>query len=95
MKPEDRIPLRFGQGNVDWQQRINWEELRKKRVDRAQKFMGKWGIGSAIVFNHDRRRYLSSVWTHPMETLALQLRSADQRCGVPLCACEEKMMPHG
>ena len=64
-KPEERIPLRFGQGNVDWQQRINWEELRKKRVDRAQKFMAKWGIGSAIVFNHDRKRYLSSVWNHP------------------------------
>ncbi len=65
MKPEEMIPLRFGQGNVDWQQRINWEELRKKRVDRAQQFMAKYGIGSAIVYNHDRRRYLSSVWNHP------------------------------
>jgi Xaa-Pro aminopeptidase len=65
MKQEDLVPLRFGLGNVDWQQRINWEELRKKRVDRAQKFMAKYGIGSAIVFNHDRRRYLSSVWNHP------------------------------
>ena len=64
-KAEERIPLLFGQGNVDWQQRINWEELRKKRVNRAQQFMSKWGIGSAIVYNHDRRRYLSSVWNHP------------------------------
>ncbi|MCC6887772.1 MAG: aminopeptidase P family protein [Hyphomicrobiales bacterium] len=64
-KAEERIPLLHGQGNVDWQQRVNWEELRKKRVDRAQKFMAKWGIGSAIVYNHDRRRYLSSVWNHP------------------------------
>jgi Xaa-Pro aminopeptidase len=65
MKPEERIPLRFGQGNVDWQQRINWEELRKKRVDKAHQFMAKYGIGSAIVYNHDRKRYLSSVWNHP------------------------------
>jgi Xaa-Pro aminopeptidase len=65
MKPEEMLPLRFGQGNVDWQQRINWEELRKKRVARAHQFMAKWGIGSAIIYNHDRRRYLSSVWTHP------------------------------
>ncbi len=65
MESEDRIPLRFGLGNVDWQQRINWEELRKKRVERAQQFMAKYGIGSAIVYNHDRRRYLSSVWNHP------------------------------
>ena len=59
------IPLRYGLGNVDWQQRINWEELRKKRVERANQFMDKYGLGSAMVFNHDRRRYLSSVWTHP------------------------------
>jgi len=63
-KPEERLPLRFGQGNVDWQQRVNWEELRKKRVERAQQMMAKWGIGAAVVFNHDRRRYLSSVWSH-------------------------------
>jgi len=65
MKAEDTIPLRFGQGNVDWQQRINWDELRKKRVARAQQFMAKHGIGAAIVYSHDRRRYLSSVWNHP------------------------------
>jgi hypothetical protein len=28
---DDRIPLLYGTGNVDWQQRINWDELRKKR----------------------------------------------------------------
>jgi Xaa-Pro aminopeptidase len=65
MKAEDTVPLRFGQGNVDWQQRINWEELRKKRVARAQQFMAKHGIGAAIIYGHDRRRYLSSVWNHP------------------------------
>ena len=59
------VPQRFGLGNVDWQQRINWEELRKKRVERANQFMEKHGVGSAIVYNHDRRRYLSSVWNHP------------------------------
>ena len=35
MKKDDVIPLRFGTGNVDWQQRINWEELRKKRMERS------------------------------------------------------------
>ena len=58
------LPLRFGKGNVDWQQRINFDELRKKRIDRAQKYMAKYGIGAAIVYNHDRRRYLSYPWTH-------------------------------
>src|SRR5271157_923158 len=64
-KEETMIPLRFGQGNVDWQQRINWEELRKKRVEKAQAYMAKYGIGSAIVYNHDRKRYLTSLWNHP------------------------------
>ena len=59
------IPQRFGQGNVDWQQRINWEALRKKRVDKAHKYLAKYGIGSAIVYNWDRKRYLTSVWSHP------------------------------
>jgi Xaa-Pro aminopeptidase len=59
------IPVRFGQGNVDWQQRINWDELRRKRVKKAQKYMAKYGIGSAIVYNHDRKRYLTSLWNHP------------------------------
>jgi len=59
------ISQRFGLGNVDWQQRINWEALREKRIERANQFMAKYGIGSAIVYNHDRKRYLSSLWNHP------------------------------
>lgn len=73
------IPLRYGLGNVDWQQRINWEELRKKRIERANQFMSKYGIGAALVYNHDRKRYLTSVWNHPYEraipgTFALFIR---------------------
>jgi len=62
---EDRIPQRFDLGNVDWQQRIDWDELRRKRIARANQFMAKHGIGAAIVYNHDRKRYLSAVWNHP------------------------------
>lgn len=29
--------------------------------------MAKYGIGSAIVYNHDRKRYLTGVWNHPYE----------------------------
>jgi Xaa-Pro aminopeptidase len=59
------IPLRFGKGNVDWQARIDFDGLRKKRVERAQRYMAKYGIGAAIVCNHDRRRYISYPWNHP------------------------------
>ena len=61
------IPLRYGLGNVDWQQRINWEELRERRVEKANQFMAKYGIGAALVYNHDRKRYLTGVWNHPYE----------------------------
>ena len=59
------LPLLFGKGNVDWQSRIDFKELRRKRVERAQHYMAKYGIGSAIVYNHDRRRYLGYPWNHP------------------------------
>jgi Xaa-Pro aminopeptidase len=59
------LPLRFGKGNVDWQARINFDQLREKRVEKAQQFMAKYGIGSAIIYNHDRRRYVSYPWNHP------------------------------
>lgn len=61
---EDRIPLLYGSGNVDWQQRINWDELRRKRVARAHQYLAKHGIGAAIVYNHDRKRYLSGIFNH-------------------------------
>lgn len=57
--------LRYGLGNLDWQQRVDWQDLRVKRVQRAHQFLNKHGIGAAIVFNWDRRRYLSSCWNHP------------------------------
>ena len=54
--------------------------------------MAKWGIGSAIVYNHDRRRYLSSVWTHPYGkhlpyNFVLLVRDA----GFPYVPVEEKV----
>lgn len=59
------LPQYWGVGNVDWQQRINWEELRKKRLDKAHKYMAKYGLGSALVYHHDRQRYLTSLINHP------------------------------
>ena len=34
-------------------------------MERAQKFMAKYGIGAALIYNHDRRRYISYPWNHP------------------------------
>ena len=57
--------MTYGKFNVDWQQRVDFDKLRKDRVTRANQMLHKYGIGAAIVFNWDSRRYLSSVWNHP------------------------------
>jgi Xaa-Pro aminopeptidase len=50
---------------VDWQQRVNFDKLRQDRIDRANQFLHKYGIGSAIIYEWDGQRYLSSGWNHP------------------------------
>ena len=57
--------MEYGKGNVDWQQRVDFAKLRNDRITRAHQMLHKYGIGAAIVFNWDSRRYLSSVWNHP------------------------------
>ena len=57
--------LRYGRNNVDWQQRIDFDRLRKDRLDRAHQMLHKWGIGAALVFNWDSGRYLSKPFNHP------------------------------
>ncbi len=62
------LPLTFGTASVDFATRINWDELRKKRMDRANTFMKKYGIGSSIIYHYDRTRYLASLPSHPYST---------------------------
>jgi Xaa-Pro aminopeptidase len=86
------LPLRFGKGNVDWQARIDFDALRRKRLERASKFMAKYGIGAAIVYNHDRRRYIGYPWNHPYEKqvpglYALLIRGA----GYPYIGVHEEL----
>lgn len=57
--------MTYGKFNVDWRQGIDFEKLRNNRLNRAHQMLHKYGIGAAVVFNWDSRRYLSSVWSHP------------------------------
>ncbi len=50
---------------VDWEQRVDFDKLRKDRVEKANKTMKKYGIGSAIVTQYEFKRYLTSLWVHP------------------------------
>lgn len=55
----------WGKNNVDWQQRIDFDRLRRDRIERANKMLHKYGIGAALIYNWDSQRYVSSVWSHP------------------------------
>ncbi|MFC1984341.1 M24 family metallopeptidase [Chloroflexota bacterium] len=56
---------KFGKSNVDWQQRIDFDKLRKDRLAKAHKMLHKYGIGAAIIYNWDTGRYLGAPWNHP------------------------------
>ncbi len=55
----------FGKCNIDWQQRIDFDKLRKDRIAKAHNMLSKYGIGAAIIFNWDSQRWLSDNWNHP------------------------------
>ncbi|MBI2919052.1 MAG: aminopeptidase P family protein [Chloroflexi bacterium] len=54
-----------GKMNVDWQQRLDFAKLRTDRVDRANKMLHKYGIGSALLYDWDSQRYVASTFNHP------------------------------
>ena len=56
--------MSFGKMNVDYQARVDFDRLRKQRLERAHKMLKKYGLGSAMVYNWDSRRYLTSIFEH-------------------------------
>jgi len=52
----------FGQRRVDWQEIINFERLRKERLERARSTMKKHNLDALICFNDENIRYITSVW---------------------------------
>ncbi len=58
--------LSFGKMAVDWEQRVDFDKLRKERVERTNKMMKKYGVGSLLLFGWDNRRYVSGAFAnHP------------------------------
>ena len=43
----------FGIAGLDWQQRVNWDRLRKYRTERARERMKAHGLGAMLL--HVRR----------------------------------------
>ena len=46
---------------LDWQERINWDRLRKYRLDRARARMKAHGLGAMLLMYDENVRYVTST----------------------------------
>src|SRR5712675_1462032 len=51
----------FGIAGVDWQQRVNWDRMRKYRTERAREMMKKHGLGAVLCMYDENVRH-SFAW---------------------------------
>lgn len=58
-----RTTSSFGLVSTDWQQRINWTEVREYRLNRAREAMKKHGLGAMLVMYDENNRYITSTIT--------------------------------
>ena len=65
--------MAFGKHAVDYEQRVNYDRLRKERVEKARKQMEEDGLGAILTFDHANIRYLTSYYvTTPMRVSEMQ-----------------------
>jgi len=51
----------FGQMQVDWEERINFDRLRKERLAKAKAQLKKSGVGALLCFDMNNIRYITST----------------------------------
>ena len=51
----------FGMAGLDWQQRVNWDRMRKYRLERARERMKAHGLGAMICMYDENVRYVTST----------------------------------
>ncbi|PYM13876.1 MAG: hypothetical protein DMD81_19780 [Candidatus Rokuibacteriota bacterium] len=66
----------FGTVGVDWQQRVNWDRLRKYRLERARERMKAHGLGALLLMYDENVRYVTSTLTPGWNRLKPGLRYA-------------------
>jgi Xaa-Pro aminopeptidase len=66
----------FGIAGLDWQQRVNWERLKKYRTERAREHMKKHGLGAMLCMYDENVRYLTGTLTPGWNRLKPGLRYA-------------------
>lgn len=63
----------FGTMGVDWEERINFDRLRRERLQRAKDALDKSGLNALFIFRLEDVRYLTSFRSHigPVAVLGL------------------------
>src|SRR6201996_9225380 len=65
-----------GAVGLDWQERINWDRLRKYRLERARERMKAHGLGALLLMYDENVRYITSTLTPGWNRLKPGLRYA-------------------
>ena len=73
----------FGMMGVDWEERINFDRLRRDRLRKAQEAMESSGLDALFVFALEDVRYLTG-FTGSAATLC------DRRCQCPRWCCRRR-----
>ncbi|MGE5587798.1 MAG: M24 family metallopeptidase [Clostridia bacterium] len=62
-RPHEYLPRRvYSATGTDWQERVNFDRMRKERLDRAKQMMEKHDLGALVCFVGENVRYITSVW---------------------------------
>jgi Xaa-Pro aminopeptidase len=70
------ILANVGTVGLDWQERVNWDRLRKYRLERARERMKAHGLGALLLMYDENVRYVTSTLTPGWNRLKPGLRYA-------------------
>src|SRR5262245_51109613 len=76
LAPKRGAMANFGTVGVDWQQRVNWDRLRKYRLERARERMKAHNLGALLLMYDENVRYVTSTLTPGWNRLKPGLRYA-------------------
>jgi Xaa-Pro dipeptidase len=79
----------YGHMGVDWEERINFDRLRRERLAKVRTAMEKLDTDALMVFRHEHTRYITGfrfLW-YPVPNITLP-RTILTRDGAPILYCD-------
>ncbi len=52
----------YGTMAVDWEQRVNFDRLRRERLERAKKLLAESSMGALLCFDMNNVRYITATY---------------------------------